>query len=46
VVEGKRLVDDALQDHQPCREVRATLHKIDDGAAFEVRFHALRDHVD
>ena len=44
--EGKRLVSDALQDHQQLRDLIATLQEIDDDAAFETRFHALRDHVE
>ena len=43
--EGKRLVGDALQDHQQLRALMTTLQEIDDDAAFEARFHALRDHV-
>ena len=44
--EGKQLVDDALQDHQRVRDVIAALQDIADDAAFEVRFHALRDDVE
>jgi hemerythrin superfamily protein len=44
--EGKQLVDGALQDHQRVREGIADLREIDDDAAFEAGFHALRDHVD
>jgi len=44
--EGKQLVDDALQDHQRVREGIADLREMDDDAAFETRFHALRDHVE
>jgi hemerythrin-like domain-containing protein len=44
--EGKRLVSEALQDHQQLRELMATLQETDDDAAFETRFQALRDHVD
>jgi iron-sulfur cluster repair protein YtfE (RIC family) len=44
--EGKRLVRDALQDHQQLRERIADLQEIDDDAAFEARFHTLREHVD
>jgi hemerythrin-like domain-containing protein len=44
--EGKRLVSDALLDHQRLRELMATLPDIDDDAAFEARFHALRELVD
>jgi hemerythrin superfamily protein len=43
--EGKRLVSDALQDHQQCRGLIETLQEIDDDAAFETRFQALRDRV-
>jgi hemerythrin superfamily protein len=43
---GKQLVDDALQDHQRLRDLITDLREIDDDAAFEARFHALRDHVD
>ncbi|SRR5712691_546539 len=45
-VEGKRLVDGALQDHQRVGELMADLQEIDDDAAFEVRFHELREHVE
>ena len=44
--EGKRLVHEALQDHQQFRERIETLQEIDDDAAFEVRFQALREHVE
>jgi hemerythrin superfamily protein len=44
--EGKRLVDDALQDLQRLRDRITDLREIDDDAAFEARFHALRDDVD
>ena len=44
--EGKRLVSDALQDHQQLRELIATLQEIDDDAAFEATFHTLREHID
>jgi len=44
--EGKRLVDGALQDHQRVGELMADLQEIDDDAAFEAKFHALREHVD
>ena len=44
--EGKRLVSEALQDHQQLRDLVETLQEIDDDTAFETRFHALRDHVD
>jgi iron-sulfur cluster repair protein YtfE (RIC family) len=43
--EEKQLVHEALQDHQQFRERIETLQEIDDDAAFEVRFHALSDHV-
>jgi len=44
--EGKRLVSEALQDHQQFRDLIATLQETDDDAAFETRFQALRDHVE
>ena len=44
--EGKRLVREARQDHQQVKELIETLQETDDDAAFEARFHALRDHVD
>ena len=44
--EGKRLVNDALQDHQQVRELIAALQEIDDDAAFEATFHALEVHVE
>jgi hemerythrin-like domain-containing protein len=44
--EGKRLLSDALLDHQQLRELMATLQETDEDAAFETRFHALRDHVE
>jgi hemerythrin-like domain-containing protein len=44
--EGKQLVDGALQDHHLVREGIADLREIDDDAAFETKFHALRDHVE
>jgi hemerythrin-like domain-containing protein len=44
--EGKRLVREALQDHQQLRDLIATLQEIDDDATFETRFQALRDHVE
>ena len=44
--EGKRLVEAALQDHQQVKELMETLQEIDDDAAFEGRFHELREHVD
>ena len=44
--EGKRLVSEALQDHQQLRDLIATLQEMDDDAAFEARFQALRDHVE
>jgi iron-sulfur cluster repair protein YtfE (RIC family) len=43
--EGKRLVEGALQDHQQVKELMEILQEIDDDAAFEARFHMLRDHV-
>ena len=43
--EGKRLVSDALQDHQQLRDHIATLQDVDEDAAFETRFQALRDCV-
>src|SRR5437016_5270549 len=44
--EGKRLVSEALQDHQQLRDLVETLQEIDDDTAFETRFHALREHVE
>jgi len=44
--EGKRLVSEALQDHQQLRDLIATLQEIDEDEAFEPRCQALRDHVD
>ena len=43
---GKGLVSEALQDHQQLRERMATLQETDEAAAFETRFHALRDYVE
>jgi hemerythrin superfamily protein len=43
--EGQRLVRDALQDHQQLRDLIATLQDVDEDAAFETRFQALRDRV-
>jgi hemerythrin superfamily protein len=43
--EGKRLVREALQDHQQLRELMETLEETDDDAVFEDKFQALRDHV-
>jgi len=44
--EGKRLIRDALQDHQQLRDLIATLQDVAEDEAFETRFHALRDHVE
>jgi hemerythrin-like domain-containing protein len=44
--EGKRLVHEALQDHQQLRDLMETLEATDDDAAFEARFAALREHVE
>jgi iron-sulfur cluster repair protein YtfE (RIC family) len=44
--EGKRLVHEALQEHQEIKALIETLQEIDDDAAFEARFQALRDHVE
>jgi len=44
--EGKRLVREALQDHQQLRELMETLQEIDDDAVFEDKFQALREHVE
>jgi iron-sulfur cluster repair protein YtfE (RIC family) len=44
--EGKQLVEEALQDHQEVKARIETLQEIDDDAAFEAGFQALRDHVD
>src|SRR6266852_712727 len=38
--EGKRLVSDALQDHQQFRVLIETLQEIDEDEAFEPRFQA------
>src|SRR5436309_1717175 len=43
--EDKPLVEGALRDHQWIRELIADLQDIADDAAFEARFHVLRDHV-
>jgi len=43
--EGKRLVSEALLDHQQLRDHIATLQDVDEDAAFETRFQALRDCV-
>ena len=40
--EGKRLVSDALQDHQQFRVLIETMQETDDDAVFEIRFHTLR----
>jgi iron-sulfur cluster repair protein YtfE (RIC family) len=40
--EGKRLISDALQDHQQVKERIETLQETDDDAAFEAGFQALR----
>jgi iron-sulfur cluster repair protein YtfE (RIC family) len=44
--EGKRLVREALQDHQQLRDHIATLQAVAEDDAFEAAFQALRDHVD
>jgi iron-sulfur cluster repair protein YtfE (RIC family) len=44
--EGKQLVDVALQDHQEIKALIETLQEIDDDAAFETRFQALRGEVE
>ena len=44
--EGKRLVREALQDHQQLRELIESLQDVEEDAAFEIRFDALRDHVE
>ncbi len=44
--EGKRLVRDALLDHQQVKGLIEALQEIDDDAAFETRFQALREHVE
>ena len=44
--EGKRLVSDALQDHQEIKERIETLQEIDDDAGFEAGFRALRAQVE
>lgn len=43
--EGKRLVREALQDHQQLRDHIATLQAVAEDDAFEAAFHALRDRV-
>jgi hemerythrin-like domain-containing protein len=43
--EGNPLVSEALQDHQQVKELMEILQEMDDDAAFEARFHVLRDHV-
>jgi iron-sulfur cluster repair protein YtfE (RIC family) len=43
---GKRLVHEALQDHQEAKELIETLQEIDDDAAFEAGFQALRAQVE
>jgi iron-sulfur cluster repair protein YtfE (RIC family) len=43
--EGKRLISDALQDHQQLRNLIATLQDVAEDEAFESKFHALRDLV-
>jgi hemerythrin superfamily protein len=43
--EGKQLVREALQDHQQLRDLIATLQDVEEDAAFEARFDALREHV-
>jgi hemerythrin superfamily protein len=44
--EGKRLVSQALQDHQGIKALIQTLQEIDDDTAFETRFQALRVQVE
>ena len=44
--EGKRLVREALQDHQQLRDLITTLQDTDDDAVFEDKFHTLREHVE
>ena len=44
--EGKRLVSEALQDHQQLRDLIATLQDVDEDEAFEAKFQALREHVE
>lgn len=44
--EGKGLIHKALQDHQEIKERLETLQKIDDDAAFETGFQALRAQVE
>jgi hemerythrin superfamily protein len=44
--EGKRLVSEALQDHQEIKALIEILQEIDDDAAFETRFQALRAQVE
>ena len=44
--EGKRLVSEALQDHQQLRDLIAPLQDVAEDEAFEAGFHALRDHME
>jgi hemerythrin superfamily protein len=44
--EGKRLVGEALQDHQDIKALLATLQETDDDAAFEAEFQALQAQVE
>ena len=44
--EGKRLVNEALQDHQQLWDLIATLQNLAEDAMFETSFQALRDHVE
>jgi iron-sulfur cluster repair protein YtfE (RIC family) len=44
--EGKRLVSQALLDHQQLRDLIATLQDVAEDEVLETRFHALRDHVE
>src|SRR6266446_10660238 len=44
--EGKRMVREALQDHQQLRDLIATLQDVEEDEAFEARFHTLRDQVE
>jgi iron-sulfur cluster repair protein YtfE (RIC family) len=41
----KRLISDALQDHQQLRDITAAPQDVAEDEAFETRFHTLRDDV-
>src|SRR4029450_2504836 len=44
--EGKRLVGEALQDHQEIKALVSTVQETDDDAAFEAEFQALQAQVE